>query len=176
MHRAQPMFVEQKGNLSMYSNWHQVNINETESKLNLLYMGMCSTKPRTGVKPFWRYSVANRDHGQYKMTHSSFWEYRNKVKAFFHIILLISRISASLHDAYGVRLNVFRGDNQSTSKCKPPEDTIKTSKSTKRRDPVIGGYRTDEVYVYVRGRGRGRYVCERCGIRCKKPSMLNKHI
>ncbi|VDO58312.1 unnamed protein product [Haemonchus placei] len=79
MHRAQPMFVEQKGNLSMYSNWHQVNINETESKLNLLYMGMCSTRPRTGVKPFWRYSVANRDHGQYKMTHSSFWEYRHKV-------------------------------------------------------------------------------------------------
>ncbi|VDK46087.1 unnamed protein product [Cylicostephanus goldi] len=80
MHRAQPMFVEQKGNLSMYSNWHQVNINEAESKLNLLYMGMCSTRPRTGVKPFWRYSVANRDHGQYKMTHSSFWEYRNKVR------------------------------------------------------------------------------------------------
>lgn len=33
-----------------------------------------------------------------------------------------------------------------------------------------------QVYVYVRGRGRGRYVCDRCGIRCKKPSMLNKHI
>ncbi|GMT32275.1 hypothetical protein PFISCL1PPCAC_23572, partial [Pristionchus fissidentatus] len=45
-----------------------------------------------------------------------------------------------------------------------------------QRDPVIGGYKTDEVYVYVRGRGRGRYVCERCGIRCKKPSMLKKHI
>ncbi len=42
----------------------------------------------------------------------------------------------------------------------------------------MGGYRAsvDEVYVYVRGRGRGRYVCERCGIRCKKPSMLKKHI
>ncbi|XP_069704181.1 zinc finger protein 40 isoform X2 [Periplaneta americana] len=24
--------------------------------------------------------------------------------------------------------------------------------------------------------GRGRYVCEECGIRCKKPSMLKKHI
>jgi hypothetical protein len=33
-----------------------------------------------------------------------------------------------------------------------------------------------EVEVYVRGRGRGRYVCERCGIRCKKPSMLKKHL
>ncbi|XP_063702157.1 uncharacterized protein LOC134832164 isoform X2 [Culicoides brevitarsis] len=29
---------------------------------------------------------------------------------------------------------------------------------------------------YVRGRGRGKYVCETCGIKCKKPSMLKKHI
>ncbi|XP_026865596.2 transcription factor HIVEP3 isoform X2 [Electrophorus electricus] len=35
---------------------------------------------------------------------------------------------------------------------------------------------SSEEYVYVRGRGRGRYVCEECGIRCKKPSMLRKHI
>ncbi|XP_003380823.1 zinc finger protein [Trichinella spiralis] len=26
-----------------------------------------------------------------------------------------------------------------------------------------------------KGRGRGRYVCDRCGIRCKKPSVLKKH-
>lgn len=30
--------------------------------------------------------------------------------------------------------------------------------------------------MYVRGRGRGKYICEECGIRCKKPSMLKKHI
>ncbi len=24
--------------------------------------------------------------------------------------------------------------------------------------------------------GRGKYVCDECGIRCKKPSMLKKHI
>ncbi|XP_014672111.1 PREDICTED: zinc finger E-box-binding homeobox 1-like, partial [Priapulus caudatus] len=39
-----------------------------------------------------------------------------------------------------------------------------------------GGYKSDEDYTYVRGRGRGRYVCEECGIRCRKPSMLRKHI
>ncbi|XP_010151996.1 PREDICTED: transcription factor HIVEP3-like, partial [Eurypyga helias] len=37
-------------------------------------------------------------------------------------------------------------------------------------------YKSNEEYVYVRGRGRGKYVCEECGIRCKKPSMLKKHI
>uniref|UniRef100_A0A1A7XIV2 Immunodeficiency virus type I enhancer binding protein 3b n=1 Tax=Iconisemion striatum TaxID=60296 RepID=A0A1A7XIV2_9TELE len=39
-----------------------------------------------------------------------------------------------------------------------------------------GGYRSNEEYIYVRGRGRGKYICGECGIRCKKPSMLKKHI
>ncbi|XP_076246743.1 zinc finger protein schnurri [Calliopsis andreniformis] len=39
-----------------------------------------------------------------------------------------------------------------------------------------GGFESNEDYTYVRGRGRGRYVCDECGIRCKKPSMLKKHI
>ncbi|CAG7730339.1 unnamed protein product [Allacma fusca] len=39
-----------------------------------------------------------------------------------------------------------------------------------------GGFESNEDYTYVRGRGRGRYVCEACGIRCKKPSMLRKHL
>ncbi|EJW73807.1 hypothetical protein WUBG_15285, partial [Wuchereria bancrofti] len=52
-----------------------------------------------------------------------------------------------------------------------------TSESAKTlSQKIVGGYFSNEVYVYVRGRGRGRYVCGRCGIRCKKPSMLKKHI
>ncbi|XP_011648179.1 uncharacterized protein LOC105434222 [Pogonomyrmex barbatus] len=47
---------------------------------------------------------------------------------------------------------------------------------TKRVKIFDGGYESNEDYTYVRGRGRGRYVCEECGIRCKKPSMLKKHI
>ncbi|ETN79276.1 zinc finger, C2H2 type [Necator americanus] len=205
MHRAQPMFVEQKGNLSMYSNWHQVNINEAESKLNLLYMGMCSTRPRTGVKPFWRYSVANRDHGQYKMTHSSFWEYRNKVKRQAEQMQnakeeneddlqpfldgLGNDAKPAVDEANDVVSSATIGTGEmavtesvkeeadaTTTKCKQTNEPTKLVKSTKKQEPIIGGYRTDEVYVYVRGRGRGRYVCDRCGIRCKKPSMLNKHI
>lgn len=42
--------------------------------------------------------------------------------------------------------------------------------------PFPGGYESTEDYTYVRGRGRGKYVCSECGIRCKKPSMLKKHI
>ncbi|XP_049541514.1 uncharacterized protein LOC125954899 isoform X2 [Anopheles darlingi] len=41
---------------------------------------------------------------------------------------------------------------------------------------LSGGLESTEEYTYVRGRGRGKYVCKECGIRCKKPSMLKKHI
>lgn len=41
---------------------------------------------------------------------------------------------------------------------------------------TVTRYKSNEDYVYVRGRGRGKYICEECGIRCKKPSMLKKHI
>ncbi|XP_063755456.1 zinc finger protein 40 isoform X1 [Eleginops maclovinus] len=51
------------------------------------------------------------------------------------------------------------------------------SKTEPRRIKIFdGGYKSNEEYIYVRGRGRGKYICEECGIRCKKPSMLRKHI
>ncbi|XP_027307274.1 zinc finger protein 40 isoform X4 [Anas platyrhynchos] len=51
------------------------------------------------------------------------------------------------------------------------------NKTEPRRVKIFdGGYKSNEDYVYVRGRGRGKYICEECGIRCKKPSMLKKHI
>lgn len=40
----------------------------------------------------------------------------------------------------------------------------------------LGGFKSNEDYTYIRGRGRGKYICGECGIRCKKPSMLKKHI
>ncbi|KAG8190514.1 hypothetical protein JTE90_006681 [Oedothorax gibbosus] len=49
-------------------------------------------------------------------------------------------------------------------------------KPPKRVKIFEGGFKSNEDYTYVRGRGRGKYVCEECGIRCKKPSMLKKHI
>ena len=40
----------------------------------------------------------------------------------------------------------------------------------------VTGFENSDEYTYIRGRGRGKYVCQECGIRCKKPSMLKKHI
>ncbi|XP_019727011.1 transcription factor HIVEP2a [Hippocampus comes] len=66
---------------------------------------------------------------------------------------------------------------------RPKEERVEKDVSVKRSatEPTRikifeGGYKSNEDYVYVRGRGRGKYICEECGIRCKKPSMLKKHI
>ncbi|KAM3593999.1 uncharacterized protein V6R79_000565 [Siganus canaliculatus] len=57
------------------------------------------------------------------------------------------------------------------------EKEASTAQSVPTRIKIFeGGYKSNEDYVYVRGRGRGKYICEECGIRCKKPSMLKKHI
>ncbi|XP_036422813.1 zinc finger protein 40 isoform X2 [Colossoma macropomum] len=69
---------------------------------------------------------------------------------------------------------------ENCGKAKPEIQSSQESDSSKaepRRVKIFdGGYKSNEEYVYVRGRGRGKYVCEECGIRCKKPSMLRKHI
>lgn len=64
-------------------------------------------------------------------------------------------------------------DKKSCMSVLPLEYFKQTEKEKKK---LHGGYKSTESYVYVRGRGRGKYVCETCGIRCRKPSMLKKHI
>ncbi|XP_062858072.1 transcription factor HIVEP2a [Trichomycterus rosablanca] len=68
-----------------------------------------------------------------------------------------------------------------TPKDKGKEEHGEKEASSKQAEPTRikifeGGFKSNEDYVYVRGRGRGKYICEECGIRCKKPSMLKKHI
>uniref|UniRef100_A0A3P9MDI8 Zinc finger protein 40 n=1 Tax=Oryzias latipes TaxID=8090 RepID=A0A3P9MDI8_ORYLA len=73
----------------------------------------------------------------------------------------------------------------SETRCKPQPEP-QTSHDSEKDVPLLseprrvkifdGGFKSNEEYVYVRGRGRGKYICEECGIRCKKPSMLRKHI
>ncbi|XP_029348981.1 transcription factor HIVEP2 [Echeneis naucrates] len=64
-----------------------------------------------------------------------------------------------------------------TAKEEWKEREASTAQTAPTRIKIFeGGYKSNEDYVYVRGRGRGKYICEECGIRCKKPSMLKKHI
>ncbi|KAL0851059.1 hypothetical protein ABMA28_006942 [Loxostege sticticalis] len=59
---------------------------------------------------------------------------------------------------------------------KSEDKSMNSENSTTAKRELTGGFESNEEYTYVRGRGRGRYVCSECGIRCKKPSMLKKHI
>lgn len=79
LHRPQPMFVLQKKNLSMYSNWQQVQVSSSEASLIDMYFKTYSTKPRMGAKELYRFTLANKDRGQLRLTHSTFWVLLNKV-------------------------------------------------------------------------------------------------
>ncbi|KAK9960918.1 hypothetical protein ABG768_008750 [Culter alburnus] len=69
-----------------------------------------------------------------------------------------------------------RGENDKKSTDDVPATSTQSEAARNRICIFEGGYKSNEDYVYVRGRGRGKYVCGECGIRCKKPSMLKKHI
>lgn len=75
--------------------------------------------------------------------------------------------------------NLSGGEDSSNPKLSDgsTSPTSSTASTVTSMPPAVpGGYESNEDYTYVRGRGRGRYVCSECGIRCKKPSMLKKHI
>ncbi|XP_068425683.1 transcription factor HIVEP3 isoform X2 [Clinocottus analis] len=68
-------------------------------------------------------------------------------------------------------------DKEGNKEIREEEEPSTSKASEPSRVRIFeGGYRSNEEYVYVRGRGRGKYICGECGIRCKKPSMLKKHI
>ncbi|XP_064190875.1 human immunodeficiency virus type I enhancer-binding protein 2 homolog [Anguilla rostrata] len=83
-----------------------------------------------------------------------------------------------------MQLNIIKSEKKTKGvSCRErvKEDHREKEVSQKQAEPTRikifeGGYKSNEDYIYVRGRGRGKYICEECGIRCKKPSMLKKHI
>ncbi|XP_016045064.2 transcription factor HIVEP3 isoform X2 [Erinaceus europaeus] len=73
--------------------------------------------------------------------------------------------------------DLARVEKEEENRGKQEEEAPASKRGEPTRIKIFeGGYKSNEEYVYVRGRGRGKYVCEECGIRCKKPSMLKKHI
>lgn len=148
----------------MYSNWciakHNPNPYGLSAKVLLsLYNSHYTSNPVWAIN-----SGANPKSGV--VTHSSYWQFKET------------------HSASNV--NVPKTSDKGDLK-KEDTSTSKNSATTKAevKTPGLkimaikifqGGYKSLEPYTYVRGRGRGKYVCESCGIRCKKPSMLKKHI
>ncbi|CAK1602177.1 unnamed protein product [Parnassius mnemosyne] len=146
INRPQPTYVPNQHFLSMYSNW-QLLSELTPDPLGLSASSAMSLYDSRHRPQNVTVAVIKQD---LILTHSSQWNKNSKDNQ--QVITLI--------------------DSKRTEESKQQSsDTTVTPKKE-----LTGGFESNEEYTYVRGRGRGRYVCSECGIRCKKPSMLKKHI
>ncbi|PSN44286.1 hypothetical protein C0J52_12964, partial [Blattella germanica] len=156
LNRPQPMYVLQSpehSKLSMYSNWKVCQVEPNPFGLDPgCAMALYDSRHRPAT-----YTIAKPPENKpMVLTHSSYWVERSRAQQ-------IEKAKAS--------------EKKSDAKWNVFQTLPATGESAPRRVKIFdGGFESNEDYIYVRGRGRGRYVCEECGIRCKKPSMLKKHI
>ena len=180
--RLQPMYVTQGSNnkLSMYSNWKVASHNP--NPLGLPTKTLLSTYQTFRSSQDVALSVPNLNKRKVTMlTHSSYWNV--KVSEEEDCVPDASQeeiVSVSPEINSNVNLQVVQNEETvETSNVPYPLAVFKSKVQPvqERRVAIFpGGYKSFDEYIYIRGRGRGRFVCEECGIRCKKPSMLKKHI
>lgn len=200
IYRQQPMYVPQSTDpkLSMYSNW-QIRKPAEDNPLKLSpYQSMSLYE---SCKYDRAYTIAKPKELNLIQTHSSYWtfkEEKEKTKG------KEDDDDESKDEAKEVKVEEEKAESPKTNVKEESGPSVKREAedhspnpeprgkvsgsqeglegqergpSTAKRIKIFeGGYKSMEEYTYVRGRGRGRYVCETCGIRCKKPSMLRKHI
>jgi len=192
---------EADSRLSTYNTWHATgSVKATDSELVLSARETFSLyrTSRLGKDLSYAAAPAYESRCGGVLTHSSYWKYRTDhgdPDAGDQAVLNPASPTINLEKARDVlntdssmEQDVFEGLVTSLVQTTASEvaggnewKTI-TSRSTtgdvsqKRVWIFPGGYRSTESYVYVRGRGRGRYVCATCGVRCKKPSVLRKHL
>ena len=151
--KPQPMYVRsgRSRKVSMYSNWCIAQNNSnlfglSTKKLLSLYSSRYSTNP------VWAINSGSNSHKSGIVTHSSYWKYKlQKQGKVINEHREKLKMKTRVHNRSKIGISRWGGSLQ-------------------------GGYKSYANYTYIRGRGRGRYVCVTCGIRCKKPSMLKKHI
>lgn len=156
LNKPQPIYVPlspEHNKVSMYSNWKVCS--EADPNPFGLDPGKAMAHYDSRHRPV-AYTLA-RSKSNDAVTHSTYWNNRTAPKQ---------------------PTDTFKRDKSDSNK---QDSNSKSEAGTENNVPkrvkiFVGGFESNEDYIYVRGRGRGRYVCEECGIRCKKPSMLKKHI
>uniref|UniRef100_UPI00398E5BA1 transcription factor HIVEP3-like n=1 Tax=Pristiophorus japonicus TaxID=55135 RepID=UPI00398E5BA1 len=149
---------------SVYASWcislYNPNLPGMSTKLSL---ALLRSKQKTSKEIYTMAAVPHRETG--KLVPSSTRKLRVSE---IHIPSLLSGDG---------RKEVCKIEKEEERREKHEDETSTPKRLEPTRIKIFeGGYKSNEDYVYVRGRGRGKYVCEECGIRCKKPSMLKKHI
>lgn len=191
IYRQQPMYVPQSTDpkLSMYSNWQIKPAEDNPFELTPFQsLGLYESRKYNHA-----YTIAKEKELNLIQTHSSYWTFKEEkeknrekekadsklkveekeVKAGSSIAKITEHTPAT--ETSGPSIKREPDDQNDDSSCKT-DDGEGFDGSAKRIKIFEGGFKSTEEYIYVRGRGRGRYVCGACGIRCKKPSMLKKHI
>ncbi|EHB10013.1 Transcription factor HIVEP2 [Heterocephalus glaber] len=164
---TKPNFVQQATfKSSVYASWCISSCNPNPSGLNTkTTLALLRSKQKITAEIYTL--AAMHRPGTGKLTSSSAWKQFTQVKpdgSFLFGSKLERKLVGNILKERGK--GEIHGDKDIGSKQNEPI----------RIKIFEGGYKSNEDYVYVRGRGRGKYICEECGIRCKKPSMLKKHI
>jgi human immunodeficiency virus type I enhancer-binding protein len=150
VNKPQPTYIQNQHKLSMYSNWQIYNGNNPNifDLSPFASMGLYDSRQ----KPL-KYSVANDKKDVVSLVEMQTMKITQQVAPTSFPIPQVPEI-------------------------KQEEPTMTPTFKVSSVPTSTNGSSIDEndEYTYVRGRGRGKYVCEECGIRCKKPSMLKKHM
>ncbi|XP_018118708.1 transcription factor HIVEP2 [Xenopus laevis] len=164
---AKPSHVEQTTlKSSVYASWCISSCNPNPTGLNTkTSLALLRSKQRNAVEV---YTIAAMNRfGAGKLTSSNVWKQQFAQMKPEPSLLVSSKLEKK---AAGNSKERTKGESHG-------EKDISAKQTEPMRIKIFeGGFKSNEDYVYVRGRGRGKYICEECGIRCKKPSMLKKHI
>uniref|UniRef100_A0A1I8PF38 Uncharacterized protein n=2 Tax=Stomoxys calcitrans TaxID=35570 RepID=A0A1I8PF38_STOCA len=169
----QPSYVQDMHKLSMYSMWQQCAENNPHP-LGLKpkeVMSLYDSRQKIQI-----YNMAESKKLSYTVVAAQqivMTPFLHTQDKFYHHQLKPIAISDADNNASPSK----EENNKSQQEAKDAaKDMSSSSASTSSAQTLVGGYESNENYTYIRGRGRGKYVCSECGIRCKKPSMLKKHI
>ncbi|XP_057678065.1 transcription factor HIVEP2a [Corythoichthys intestinalis] len=168
---TKPNSVEAEPLSSIYSSWCVSSYNPNPLNLSTkVALALLRSKQRSDTEFFYATAASAAAPSSGKLVSSVAWKLRFDQMKPGLMPLEISHFGRKMEDAASwARPKEERPDKDAS--VKPSAAAEPT-----RIKIFEGGYKSNEDYVYVRGRGRGKYICEECGIRCKKPSMLKKHI
>ncbi|XP_053566614.1 transcription factor HIVEP2 [Bombina bombina] len=164
---AKPSHLQQTSvKSSVYASWCISSCNLNPSGLSTrLSLALLRSKQKDNVEIYTM--AAMHRSGAGKLTSSSIWKQQFAKMKPEPSLLVSSKLEKKA-----------AGNSKERTKAEAHGEKDISAKQTEPMRIKIfeGGFKSNEDYVYVRGRGRGKYICEECGIRCKKPSMLKKHI
>ncbi|XP_058836700.1 uncharacterized protein LOC131693138 isoform X2 [Topomyia yanbarensis] len=186
VNKTQPFYVQTQKQLSMYSNW-QVHPENKPHPLGLKSVAVMSLYDSSQQRDH-RYSIASQVLSLAVVNSSSFnlaIMTTAEVKTSFPAYSLppMSSPGGSSSNTHQLTKQGLLAAGQQQGYLqfggyhdKGASNDSMPARSESSERTLSGGFESTEEYTYVRGRGRGKYVCKECGIRCKKPSMLKKHI